>query len=221
MINKHPNPELLVEYTSGALSIAPAISVTTHLQFCDKCRDLTRSLTEIGGELLEDSGATPVSEDLLEKVLSCLEDPINSVKPTSGEATQEVDDVVSFLPKFVQQFLPEGGLTWKFLSPSLKTAAISVGEEVHELALHKIKPGGKAPEHDHSGTEITVVLKGSFSDEDGVYHPGDFIVREAGEVHRPFATRNEECICLSVLAAPIKLTGVKRVLNPFLSFSAS
>jgi putative transcriptional regulator len=221
VINKHPDHNLLVEYTAGSLSIAPAISITTHLQFCDKCRQLTRSLTEIGGELLEESDSIPVSEGLLEQVLSCLEDPVNSVEPISSDAKQEVDDVVSSLPKFMQQFLQEGSLTWKFLSPSLKTAAISVGEEIHELALHKIKSGGKAPEHNHSGSEITVVLKGSFSDEDGVYHPGDFIVREAGEIHRPFATRNEDCICLSVLAGPIKLTGLKRVLNPFLSFSAS
>ncbi len=221
MINKHPSPELLVEYTAGTLSIAPVISITTHLQFCDRCSDLTSSLTEIGGEFLEESDAIPVSEDLLGKVLSCLEDPHPSVEPVSSKAKLEVDDLVSSLPKFVQQILPEGSLTWKFLSPSLKTAAISVGEEVHELALHKIKPGGRAPEHNHSGSEITVVLKGSFSDEDGVYHPGDFIVREAGEVHRPFAARNEACICLSVLAGPIKLTGIKRLLNPFLSFSAS
>jgi putative transcriptional regulator len=66
-----------------------------------------------------------------------------------------------------------------------------------------------------------VVLKVSFSDEDGVYHPGDFIVREAGEIHRPCATLNDDCICLSVLEAPIKLTGIKRIFNPFLRFSPS
>jgi len=43
------------------------------------------------------------------------------------------------------------------------------------MALHRIKAGGKAPEHDHKGTEITVVLTGSFSDEDDIYQPGDFI----------------------------------------------
>jgi len=64
-------------------------------------------------------------------------------------------------------------------------------------------------------------LTGSFSDEEGVYHPGDFLVKEPGNIHRPFAARNQECICLSVLEAPIRLTGMKRVLNPFLSFTPS
>ena len=96
-----------------------------------------------------------------------------------------------------------------------------MGEKDYEVALHRIDAGGKAPEHDHRGREITVVLTGSFSDEDGVYQPGDFLVREPGDTHRPFAARNEDCICLSVLEAPIKLTGIKRILNPFLSFTPS
>ena len=115
--------------------------------------------------------------------------------------------------------MPVGNLAWRSLSPSLKVAPIGIGEKVHELALHRIKVGGKVPEHNHKGSEITVVLKGSFSDEDGVYQEGDFIVREAGDVHQPIAAKNEECICLSVLAAPIKLTGIKRLLNPLLTFS--
>jgi putative transcriptional regulator len=221
MISKHPNPELLVEYTSGALSVAPAISITTHLQFCDHCRHLTESLTEIGGELLKETEAIPVSEGLLEEVLACLDKPVSIADPVFERPVQAVDEVVATLPQYVQQFLPEGSLAWKFLSPSLKTSVISVGEDIHELALHLIKAGGKAPEHSHRGSEITVVLKGSFSDEDGVYHPGDFILREMGEVHRPTAACNEECICLSVLAAPIRLTGIKRVFNPFLGFSPS
>jgi putative transcriptional regulator len=221
MINKHPAQELLVEYTTGSLSVAPTISITTHLQFCDQCRHMTESLAAIGGELLEETKAIPVSTDLLERVLSCLDEPGSTAESVSIRRAPVVDETIAMLPQFVKQFLPEGNLDWRFLSPSLKKSVISVGEDIHELALHLIKAGGKAPEHGHNGSEITVVLKGSFSDEDGVYHPGDFIVREPGEVHRPTAARNEECICLSVLAAPIKLTGIKRVFNPLLGFSPS
>ena len=98
---------------------------------------------------------------------------------------------------------------------------MSVGETDYELALHRIDAGGNAPVHDHKGTELTVVLKGSFSDEDGIYYEGDFLVRQPGDVHRPSATLDQACICLSVLSAPIKLTGLKRVLNPFMRFNPS
>jgi putative transcriptional regulator len=220
MINRHPDPDLLVEYASGSLSIAPCISITTHLQYCKQCCDSVESLGEIGGELLITSEAVPVSDDLFDRILERVDSVVEEVTPQAPHR-QCSDTVSPQLPEFLQRLLPDGDLDWRRLSPSLKVAPISVGEQEYELALHRIDAGGKAPEHDHGGKEITVVLTGSFSDEDGVYQPGDFLVREPGNTHRPFAARNQECICLSVLEAPIKLTGMKRVLNPFLSFTPS
>jgi putative transcriptional regulator len=220
MINRHPESDLLVEYASGSLSVAPCISVTTHLQYCKQCSDSVESLGEIGGELLTTAQAVPVSDELFDRVIASL-DSLVEEKPSDEPQRQCSDSISAELPEFVQRLLPDGELDWRRLSPSLKVAPISVGEEEYELALHRIDAGGKAPEHDHLGKEITVVLTGSFSDEEGVYQPGDFLVREAGDTHRPCAARNQECICLSVLEAPIKLTGIKRVLNPFLSFTPS
>lgn len=221
MIKRHPDSTYLVEYSSGSLALAPNIAITTHLQFCDQCRRTVNALQDIGGDLLAGADSVPVSDDLLDTVLNCITDDADAPTATDQPPIKNLDDLAEAVPAYIQRFLPEGNLNWKFLSPSLKVAAISIGEDVHELAFHKIKAGGKAPEHSHKGTEITVVLKGSFSDEDDIYQPGDFIIREAGDVHQPIAAKNEECICLSVLAAPIQLTGLKRFLNPFLSFSPS
>ncbi len=218
MINRHPEADLLVEYAAGSLTAAPCISITTHLQFCESCSDSVESLKDIGGNLLQSMEAAPVSEDLLDRVLDCIE---NGEAESSQQTENPGDEVTRELPSFVRSLLPANELRWKFLSPSLKVAPISVGEEVFELALHRIKAGGTVPEHDHHGREITVVLKGSFSDEDGVYQPGDFIVREKGDVHQPFAAQNEECICLSVLEAPIKLKGFKKIFTPLIGFSPS
>ena len=44
MISKCPDETLLVEYASGALSTAPSIAVTTHLKYCDKCRNAVSAL---------------------------------------------------------------------------------------------------------------------------------------------------------------------------------
>lgn len=219
MINRHPEPDLLVEYAAGSLSRAMCISITAHLQYCEHCRNIVESLENIGGDFLEATDTEAVSEDLLDSILHCIE--TESHEHTPATRTPCEDEVAADLPDYVRGLLPEGVLDWRKLTSSLRVAPISVGEDACELSLHRINPGGKAPEHDHRGREITVVLKGSFSDEDGVYQPGDFIVREPGDTHRPFAAQNEECICLSVLEAPIRLTGLKSVLNPFLSFSPS
>ena len=221
MVTRHPDSELLVEYTSGSLSLAPSISVTTHLQFCGNCSRTVESLKHIGGDILEDAEAIPVSENLLEKVLLGIEESPRESEAGFSTREKAVDDVAHTLPRYVQQLLPEGNLRWRFLSPSLRHATVSVGEDRYELALHRIQAGGKAPEHNHRGQEITVVLTGCFSDEDGVYQPGDFVVRQPGDIHRPIAAQNEDCICLSVLSAPIELTGAKRLFNPLLRFSPS
>lgn len=220
MISKCPDETLLVEYASGSLSTAPSIAVTTHLKYCDKCRNAVSALGFLGGSLLECLEEEEVSEGLLAQVLDrieTLEDQPSSVESSKGSAV--VDPVASGLPEFVRSLLPDEKLSWRNLTSSLEVAPIRIGEKDFEVSLHRIHPGGKAPEHDHRGKEITVVLRGSFSDEDGVYHPGDFLVREEGDTHRPYAARNEECVCLSVLEAPIKLTGIKSVFNPFISFS--
>jgi len=52
MINNHPNTQLLTDYATGGLSMAPLISITTHLQFCDQCREAVSGLNILGGELL-------------------------------------------------------------------------------------------------------------------------------------------------------------------------
>ena len=222
MINKHPDADLLVEYAAGSLSRAMCISITAHLQYCEHCRNTVESLNAIGADLLEAEETVEVSDGLLENVLNCIEaEPLDDLGNKVALRKPSEDEVANDLPEYVKGLLPEGILDWRKLTSSLRVAPISVGEDECELSLHRINPGGKAPEHDHRGREITVVLKGSFSDEDGVYQPGDFIVREPGDTHRPFAAQNEECICLSVLEAPIRLTGLKSVLNPFLSFSPS
>ena len=69
----------------------------------------------------------------------------------------------------------------------------------------------------HAGSEITVVLHGSFSDQDGRYAQGDFLVRGPGDEHRPVAAADSDCLCLAVLDAPIRLGGLLgRLANPFL-----
>jgi putative transcriptional regulator len=221
MVTRHPDSELLVEYTSGSLPLAPSVSVTTHLQFCENCSRAVESLKHIGGDILEDAEAIPVSGDLLEKVFLGINESPKESETRFSTTKKAVDDVAHALPRYVQQLLPEGKLRWRFLSPSLRHVTLGVGEDRHELALHRIKAGGKAPEHNHRGQEITVVLTGCFSDEAGIYQPGDFVVRQPGDIHRPIATQNEECICLSVLSAPIELTGVKRLFNPILRFAPS
>ena len=74
--------------------------------------------------------------------------------------------------------------------------------------MYRIAEGGRIPEHTHGGSEMTLVLRGGFADESGEYHPGDFLVREGWDKHTPVALEGEECICLAVLDAPLRVHSV-------------
>ena len=224
MIKHHPSTALLTDYTVGSLSVAPAVSVTTHLKYCQQCRDSVGSLKQLGGALLCEAEPAQISHDLLSQTLDRLDADVGEMALAEGASEVhefELSDELKGIPEYLNQFLPRNGLNWRKLSSSVTVAPISVGETRYELALHKICAGGQTPVHDHNGVEYTVVLKGSFSDEDGMYNEGDFLIREPGDIHRPFATQHEDCICLSVLEAPIRLKGLGRVLNPFMRFQPS
>ncbi|MDP4640717.1 MAG: ChrR family anti-sigma-E factor [Pseudomonadales bacterium] len=220
-VSRHPDANFLLDFASGGLSAAQAIAVSAHLHFCSSCRSQAESLNDIGGRLLADVEPAVLSANCQAAVFAALDSPV----PVKAEIERRPAEVVrgltrsDQLPALVRQITPVDGLRWRRLSSSLQVARLPVGEQRYELALHHIEAGGKAPAHDHRGTEITVVLQGSFSDEAGVYHQGDFMVCEPGYTHTPVATANAECVCLSVLEAPIRLVGgFKRLLNPFLSF---
>lgn len=216
MARLHPDNNYLADYSAGGLTPAQSVSISAHLHFCSQCRDHIDSLTEIGGVLLEQTEPCEVSGDALSSVFSRIDETPELARAPKREVSEEL----AHLPRLVQQLFPGPDAKWSFLSPSLQVSRLPIGETRFELALHKIRAGGSAPEHDHRGLEITVVLQGSFSDDEGVYQEGDFIVREPGDVHTPIATQNEQCICLSACEAPIRMVGpFKRMLNPFISFS--
>jgi len=219
-VRLHPNTNLLLDYSSGGLSPAQAIAISAHLFYCPHCQAKAGTLNEIGGSLLADCQPISVSSSCRASVMSLLDaaDDGEEVQPPQTNQEIALDPRWRDMPPLVKR-LHSKGVDWRRLSSSLKVARLAVGERQFELALHQIKAGGKAPAHDHRGLEITVVLQGSFSDDEGVYHQGDYITREPGHIHMPVATANRECICLSVLEAPIRLVGgVSRLLNPFLSF---
>ena len=112
-------------------------------------------------------------------------------------------------------------LQWKKVSRSLRIADLGRIDGATEFSLYHISEGGRIPQHNHSGTEMTLVLQGGFSDESGAYHAGDFIVREAGDVHAPAALPGGDCICLAVLEAPLRFTHWHhRWLSPLLQLRA-
>jgi putative transcriptional regulator len=213
MINHHPDANMLVEYTSGSLSWALSISVAAHLQLCPKCRNQYQMLCSLGGACLNEVISESVDETSFSRLMDRISKTGNEIPSANKQRSLDQSSLPAIIKKLMRQ-----KIKWKKVSGALKTARLTTGQNQYEVAFHKIGRGGRVIEHDHRGLEVTLVLEGSFSDENGVYRCGDFIVREPGQVHRPTATQDQDCLCLSVCEAPVSVTGfIGRLINPFLT----
>jgi putative transcriptional regulator len=73
------------------------------------------------------------------------------------------------------------------------------------------------PDHGHKGTEMTMVLKGAFHDEDDYFARGDVDMADEDLHHTPVADIHEDCICLAVSDAPLEFKGlIPKLLQPLL-----
>jgi len=213
MANFHPQLDLLTEHAAGNLPLAQAACVSAHMNYCEQCRRTSSQLQALGSVLFGNLQGVPVGEAQLDAVLARLDDepPLsyaNSRRENAGRT-----------PAILQRLMSGDftDLAWKKITSSLSISYLKTGDPHYEFALYHIKAGGRIPEHTHRGSEMTLVLEGGFSDADGSYHQGDFLLRESSDVHAPTAVQSEDCICLAVLDAPLKFTGWKyRWMNPFL-----
>lgn len=215
----HPDDMTLMDYTAGSLSIPQALAISVHLCACHECRQLVKNFNHLGGALLETIKPASIDDAGFDALLASLQANRNTAAQVKKDAAPS-DNAIHHFSNPLLRYLPTAlaDLRWqrqtKEISKFDLTSLINV--KGFQVALQKIKAGAKIPTHTHRGFEYTVILSGGFSDEFGVYHEGDFIARDASHKHSPTALQNEDCICLTVLNAPLKFTGWYSVLNPFL-----
>ncbi|HKJ53691.1 MAG TPA: ChrR family anti-sigma-E factor [Gammaproteobacteria bacterium] len=211
--SNHPIDELLAAYSAGSLPLSQALCISAHMEHCSSCVQKLQQLNRIGSELMQRLEPSPPSEglkqDLLDRLESLTEDR-GPAHPTTINAS---------IPRCLRQFVNNGyqDLRWKRVSPDIHSVELCRDSNGARVELLKIRPGGSASTHTHLGDEYTVILEGSFSDEYGVYHKGDFLVKDSSDRHTPVATQDRECICLAVTEGPVQLTGFfGRLLNPLI-----
>lgn len=209
MNRHHPDSLMLMEYSAGNLSEAHAFCIRLHLDKCAHCRSRVDALDSLGAVMMEQQPQVSVSESVFDSILARLDEP--EAVPVSKTPR------VSPLTKLFGEDL--NGLPWKkqFGDVSVLDITDRFPGQPDRVVLQKLCAGGKAPAHTHRGNETTVVLQGAFTDNKGVFNQWDFVVLDEHDEHKPVALEGDDCITLSVLSAPLKLTGTfTRLLNPFL-----
>jgi putative transcriptional regulator len=214
-MNFHPEHQWLEQFAAGTLPLPLSLCISAHVCFCPTCRQQVEQYQMIGAQLMTDfTQASTVDDDVFSKLMSTIDNA-----PVVHTPKIEQPTLHEGVPKVLRKLIPNGfdQLKWNWQLPALKVADLGLSDENYQVALHRIKAGGRVYEHDHQGNEFTLVLQGSFSDDFGCYSDGDFILRQPHELHSPLAAQNEECICLTIQEAPVKFTGLfTQVLNPLL-----
>jgi len=209
----HPDDALLVDYAAGSLAEPIALVVATHLALCPQCRTRVAELEALGGALLEESAAGEQCAEGFDSLLARIE---STEAPAPTERAPLAPDIRVPMPLRGYLHATLEDLPWKTRG-AVKSATVETSVPGFSSRLMRIRPGAAMPEHSHRGVEMTLVLAGGFADEAGHYQRGDVSVADGETVHQPIADDGEECLCLVVTDAPLRLTGrFTRFLNPLL-----
>ncbi|MGC8120044.1 ChrR family anti-sigma-E factor [Marinobacter sp. VGCF2001] len=211
MTRHHPDSLSLMEYSAGNLSDPHALCIRLHLEQCPHCCSRVDTLNSLGAVMMDQQPKVTVESSSFDQLMARIDSaPEESAPPVPKPK-------VSPLQKLLGEDI--NALPWKRQLADVSVLDITdkFPGQNERVVLQKLVAGGKAPAHTHRGDETTIVLQGAFADQKGVFNQWDFVVLNEHDEHRPVAVGCEDCITLSVLSAPLKLTGTfTRLLNPFL-----
>lgn len=200
-INHHLDDATLVSYSAGALSQGMALVVATHLSICKQCRELAEANDALGGALLESLESEEVGDTMLANLLAQLDDQPS--EPLTVTPIKRDPEIPAPLSDYIDGSLDQ--LEWKRIVPGVAYYDMPwEGRGVSRLL--RIAPGKSMLAHTHDGNELTMVLRGSFSDEIGRFCRGDVADLDDQIEHQPLVDSEEDCICLIATDAPLRFT---------------
>ena len=206
--------EWVVSYAAGSLSEAHALVVASHIDYHPEIQKKLADAEAIGGLFLENNEITTVSDDMFDDILGRLDEEITSI-PQKTDAKSESD-----LPKSLMDYIDGDlyDLKWKAMGPGLSQVRLWTGPNDERLWLLRAKAGTIIPMHDHRSLELTLVLQGSYQANGERFKPGMIeVADEHTHSHQPIIDEGEECICLVVTEAPIKIHSlIGKVVQPFI-----
>ncbi|MGI2147033.1 ChrR family anti-sigma-E factor [Shewanella baltica] len=234
MIKHHPQQELLVSHANGVLPLSMAIAVSAHCALCETCREQLALLTEqAANSALNPDGAlaekhthqesihtahinaehiqatnVPVM-DIDAMLAQIMAQPAATDVPNNAPLDVQVKQQHYTVPSVFRQHLAR---PWQILG-KVSRMRFDLDEMNTRASLLHIDAQGEIPQHTHKGYELTLLLAGAFSDLNGDYVPGDFIVLDSQHHHSPKTV--DGCLCYTVLDAPLHFTkGLSKLLNP-------
>lgn len=216
-IRHHFDDATLMAYSSGSLPQGMAVLVGSHLHWCEECRERVSLTDRIGGDLLEAIEPVAMEQDALATIMARLDEPESETKLRSL-SSERFDCARTGLPLPLASMLGRSldELDWRRIGYGVQQFDLKL-EGPGATRLLRIAPGVSVPHHTHRGNELTLILRGSYSDELGRFCIGDVADVDTEVKHQPIVDTDEECICLIATDAPLRFTGLMgRLAQPFI-----
>lgn len=213
-MTEHRNvDDLLIAHAAGKLPEPVGLAVATHLALNPAARIRYRRYEAVGGALLDELEPAELASDAWERLEAQLDE-----LPAEMDCRAVAADLR--LPQPLRDYVagPLETLRWRNYGAAAEVE-LPIRAPGYRTTLIRVKAGRQVPQHTHEGNELTVVLDGAFHDETGHYGRGDLVIADSSLDHCPVADADQDCLCLAVTDAPLRLTGrFGRFLNPFIRF---
>ncbi len=208
-IRHHISDDLLMGYAAGALPQAFDLVVATHVSLSDDARARLAGFESLGGAVISHMDEAEIEEDSLERTLEKIAGmaPAPKPQPSDGIFPAPLRDMVGG---------DEDAVRWRSVGMGAKQAVLHEDKDA-SVRLLFIPAGQAMPTHSHRGTEVTLVLKGAYHDEEDRFGRGDIEIADQDLHHTPVAEEGEDCICLVATDARLRFDGLlPRIAQPFL-----
>jgi putative transcriptional regulator len=211
-ITHHPPEDLLADLATGKLEEAEHLVVSVHISGCPRCRRFVQAIEQLAGAALENSEPVSISDGAFDLVMARIhENPSPEAPPAipASAASQHQD-----LPELLRRCRLGKR---RRIAPGVSLQPIELPRTGKARAfLLQSAPGTRMLEHSHTGTELTCVLKGSFSHEGGRFVPGDFDYGDDDIDHRPIVGDEGPCLCVVAMTGDLRMNGFfGRLISPF------
>lgn len=210
-VTHHPPEDLLASFATGALDEAEHLVVAVHVAGCTRCGRFVQAMEQLAAAALEDVEPVQLSAGAFDEVLLRVHASASERAPQLAPAAAPVD---TDLPELLRRCRIGKR---RRIAPGVSMRPIELsGPGKARAFLLESAPGTRMLEHTHTGTELTCVLKGSFSHQGGRYGPGDFDYGDDDVDHRPLVGDEGPCLCLVAMTGALRMNGLLgRLISPF------
>lgn len=209
-IHHHPSDDTLAAYLRGSLDEGRRVLVAAHIELCASCSRMAAASDHLAGLDLETRDPAALHGDAVQKALARIDNADVVARPALQSKADE--------PPYGIGALSGRALgPWRWIGPGVHWRSVSMSSETGaRVFMLKAAPGTSLPHHTHTGTELTLILRGAFAHQGGRFGIGDFDEADGTVDHQPVVEKGEDCICLVAMEGQLRLLGLfGRLMQPF------